>query len=223
VFVEENAMTKHTFSLAFLCLFIACKGVFDNPDIKQEFNEPLVPLSIENQWTYESDELPGKINCWFDSTFTYTYGDSLIEMFSFRQDMGSWIAKNICYYFDNSYNQTLFWNIEPNNPTFCFKFPVVTREQWTNEYVSFGKILYIDKYTLQSKNEWIDVPAGTFVCHDYKIDRYLDVNDSLYYSMNYYFTPGIGLIAIKRTELDLIDHNRTVEIFERKLLSYDLK
>ena len=211
--------------MAFLYLFISCEGVFDNPNSKPEVNKPLVPLSLDNQWIYESDDFSGIIVSWIDSIFTFTHEDSQIEMCTLIQDLGDldWSEKYICYYADDSYNETLYWKIEPDNPTFCFKFPVENGNQWTNDFLFAGETFYFDKYTFQSKNKKIVVPAGTFLCYDYKIDRYREANDSLYYSMNYYFTPGIGLIAIKRTELDSSNPERSIEFWSRRLMSLNVE
>ncbi len=218
-------MQKHIFLLYLIFFLTGCQGIFDSSNFEIQDSRSLFPLAMGDEWTYVSDEYQGEIRYWIDSVFTYQYQDSLIEMFSVKFDIG-WTGEYLIFYYNGSFNNTLFWNIEPENPEFCFKYPVNTGDQWINDY-RFSELMQsyycIDTYTCDSKSRIVVVPAGEFRCYDYKIERNVITPESLTYSLNYYFSPGIGLIAIKRTESDPDNSDQFIEIWERKLISYKIQ
>ena len=132
----------------------------------------------------------------------------------------SWVE----FYYEGALNRTLYWKIEPENPEFCFRYPVATGEQWVNEYSLWNYYTTIDHYTLKAKHARISVPAGIFRCYDYHIDRALTTNAGIdtTYTMNYYFKPGIGLIAIKRTYADPDEPEKYIETWVWRLVSFNL-
>ena len=180
-------MQKHIFVLALIFFLTGCQGIYDTYNFDIQDNRPLIPLDSDNEWVYRSDEYEGEIRYWIDSVFVYEYQDESIEMYSVKFDEG-WTGEYLAFYYHGSFSQTLFWDIEPENPELCFKYPVNTGDQWINDY-HFDYLIApyhrIDTYTCDSRSRVIAVPAGEFRCYDYKIERNIIRPESLTYSLNY--------------------------------------
>ena len=145
-------MRKLILIIAIAIFLTSCEDSVESPISDNSNAKPLMPLELNNQWVYE-DHLDNEpiVYC-VDSVFTYTHQDSQIEMFSIRYRLGKGIYEHLFYYYGGSLNRTLPWRIEPDGPEYCFKYPVETGNQWTNEYHFLGYYYYIDEYTLVSKN-----------------------------------------------------------------------
>jgi len=214
---------------AIACLLVSCDDSIERP-INDDSNDsldakPLIPLKLDNQWTYDYPGLYDRIVYWVDSTFTYTHQDSLIDMYAVKFTMGAGIYKHLYYKYNGALSRTMYWIIEPDNPEYCFRHPVNVGDRWTNEFKFYvGNYYYFDEYTLLSKNRPISVPGGLFYCYDYQIERTVVSSEGTdRYVKNYYFRPGVGLIAIKKAEAYSPITVILIETWQRRLVSHSLE
>ena len=232
-------MKRIFFIISLIVFSTSCEESVEGPVSENTSRKALVPYKLHNYWVYEFDGYEylgeyydGQIVLSVDSVFTYTHEDNEIELYQLLYDPridpaagpNIGLLRWVEFYYEGALNRTLYWRIEPDNPQICFLYPVPTGAQWVNEYTSINNDTDFDKYTLNSKVARISVPAGTFHCYDYQIDRTFTNNTgyTFKYLENYYYTPGIGLIAIKRTNVDPDHPDKIIETWKWRLISYSL-
>lgn len=227
-------MKRIFFIIVMTILSTSCEDNVEGPISGNLNTKALMPYKLDNQWVYEFDgygdveDYDGQIVIYVDSVFTYIHQDSEIEMYSILYDPGLGpgigILRWVEYYYNGALNRTLYWKIEPDNPQDCFRYPVGTGANWINEFSFFNNFTTYDKYTVNSKRIRISVPAGTFHCYDYQIDRTYtnNVGETNSYSENYYYKPGIGLIAIKQSWNDPDNPENIIETWKWRLISCSL-
>ena len=212
--------------ILFLILLISCEDGIENPASGTLDTIPLIPLEPTNQWVYEveGNQYYSQITYLVESVATLQYQHTQIEMYDIVADYGVGTYKYVYFYCEGALNHTLHWKIEPDNPTYCFKYPVERGDSWENEFELFDTIEYIDEYRFVSKHSTVAVPAGTFRCHEYEIERTGLPNDGYIsrYRDNYYFKPGIGMIAHKHTVINPEDPDDISVVWMRRLESYSI-
>ena len=148
-------------------LFMSCsKDSLINSDYKQ--SNILVPLAIGNYWEYETENKSKRTDSICEKKIIADQ-----EVYFLETDYGSWKGKQALCNINNGYLITLYWQISFTNPKYYFKYPVEVNDRWENIsyiYVN-GIITTTDKYRCIAKDKKIKVPAGTFRCYLYEIQR----------------------------------------------------
>ena len=194
-----------------LCLllisFLSCSDESTSPDSPE--TKYLVPLNIGNYWDYEFENKSVRRDS-VKSKEVIEYQD----VYFLEMDMGSWTGLKAIYNYFNGYCETLYFNVDFNNPTYHFKYPVKVGDSWENTFVfDHG---WTNKYKCLNKNVIVDVPLGSFSCILYEVEMKTDVASYLHH---YYFKPGIGLIAIKEV---YSNSSGQKESWEKRLALYHL-
>lgn len=212
--------------ISILILISSCEGKIENPATGTLDTVLLMPLEPGNQWVYEveGNQFYSQITHLVESVAKYQYQDTQIDMYYIVADYGIGTYAYYYYYHEDAFNHTLHWKIEPDNPTYCFKYPVERGDEWENEFILEYTNEYLDEYRLVSKHSRVTVPAGTFQCYEYEIERTGITNDGYIsrYRDNYYFKPGIGMVAHKHTVINLDNPNDTSVYWMRRLESYSI-
>jgi hypothetical protein len=194
-----------------LCLllisFLSCSDESTSPDSPEI--ECLVPLNIGNFWDYEFENNGVRR----DSVKSKEVIEEQ-DIYFLETDMGSWTALKAIYNSFNGYDETLYFNVDLNNSTYHFKYPVKVGDTWKNTFVfDHG---WTNNYKCLHKNAKVDVPGGSFSCILYEVETKTNVANYLHH---YYFKPGIGLIAIKKL---VSDSSGQKEEWEKRLSLYYL-
>jgi len=211
------------FFILFFVFFIAfqCSREHITQQIDDKSNV-LLPLVVGNEWYYIMEDSSISRH-WIDSSYVIQYQDTDYELYDLMEDYGTWYGKETLFYDGEGLCFTLYWNVEIDTPLYFFKFPVEVGDSWKNVYSLFCWT-NIDNYKVSKLDAKIKVPAGTFKCYLYKIERekILCGGSQTNYNFEYYFKPRIGLIAVKRIEGDANNPGNMVEIYEQRLVSYSL-
>ena len=214
------------FIIALIAIITSCDETIESPNNGELNEEQLVPLKLHNQWVYEAnnDFSYSQVIWTVDSVFTYSHDGEDIAMYSTLGDHGLGGWRHTYYYRNGSLNNTVYWKLEPDNPTECFKYPAETGERWSIEY-SFYDNIDIRDYCLKSKNVIVRVPAGIFRCYEYQVQTTGVRPDTILSSgslVNHYYTPGIGRIATKVISIDPDDSSHVEEKWTSRLVSFDI-
>lgn len=194
--------------LVIIFILIGCIRSPNSPDSAE--TEYLVPLNIGNFWDYEFENKSVRR----DSVKSKEVIEDQ-DVYFLETDMGSWTESKAIYNSFNGYYETLYFNVDLNNSTYHFKYPVKVGDSWENTFVfDHG---WTNKYECLSKDAKVDVPAGTFNCILYEV--IMQTQDGNNFLHHYYFKPRIGLIAIKEF---VSDSSGQKEEWEKKLNSYCL-
>ncbi len=186
---------KKLFALILLTIFVnSCGDNGTNPTD----TSVLMPLKIGNSWEY--------IDCIYHSdnkieTIEYTLNiDSQIEVNNqtyFQLNLINSQSNNI--YFVKSYHQNkqdghyILYDLDDLNSMNFLKYPTIRQELiYQNEW---------QKFFTEDVDAIIEVKAGKFKCIKYVLNSYNDYN-VLYKILNFYYSPGVGLILNEVLDLD---------------------